>query len=108
MPNEIYGDRKAIAQSIESLSNEIDRISRGRINVSGQLQVEANETETEFFHPSIGQNSFIGLFPQTPEASAVLEKFAEIRSLRQIGKATFRHPPFDSGFHVKYMALVIG
>lgn len=107
--NTNFGDRREPKKEVDSLANEVHRISRGKINCSFEFQPENSGTTTVIFHPNIGVNSFIALYPLTSAAANDFAKTWEDRSVRSPGTCTINHPDYagDSS-DALYMGIVIG
>jgi len=109
VPNVNFGSNRLPSKEPDSLSDEIHRLSRGKLNVTFSFTPTEGVALTTIYHRNIGKGSYIMLSPLTPEAAAVLEKFSEDSSLRVAGTGTvIKHPIFSSVTLLTFMGLIIG
>lgn len=106
--NTNYGSRKAPPKEIDAIANELHQATRGFLNVSFYFEPDdAVVTQTTIYHPSIGWNSFIALYPITAAAAAIVATTWEDRAQRTQGSAVIIHPASDPN-DVQFMGIIIG
>lgn len=108
MANTLLGSMKDPTSGTDPTPTILKKIISGRLNVTGVFNPDDGASSTLLYHPSIGVNSSVLLFPITATSAAVAGKFSEDQSARASGAATMRHPIFATGANFKFMFLVIG